>query len=195
MSRPEASPIQTAESASALFQKLIIEAEDCGHIDLPEVIESYLVFLLQRFNRRPHSLHETVAIKYLTAETTRGHSRLDALRDTGDCCLLLAGLFPEQASRRMVSISYFVRIGRSCYGSLARSLKRSHRELYEQLNMRFGSMLEVLQIIHDFDDKRAGLSPINAYDLWQETGSRRALQILCGNRSSMPVQSQQQQLI
>lgn len=194
MSRQNNQSIYTAETVSALFLDLVLDAEDRAQISLTEVMESYLVFLLCRFNRRSHCLQESVAIQYLTSGNECGNSRLDSLRDAGDSCLLLAGLFPEQARRRMVTISYFVRIGRSCYGQLATSLKKSHSEMYVQLSAGFGMMLDVLQIIRNFREERSGLDPLAAYDLWQATGSAHALTLLGGNGGSIPVHCNQYQL-
>ncbi len=194
MSRQSNQSIHTAETVSALFLNLVLDAEDRAHINLPEIMESYLVFLLCRFNRRPHRLQESLAIQYLTARSKCGHSRLDNLRDAGDSCLLLAGLFPEQARRRMVTINYFVRIGRSCYSQLASSLRKSHSEMYVQLCAGFGLMLEVLQIIRHFREDSPELDPITAYNLWQETGSTHALALLGRNRGSVPVRCKQYQL-
>ncbi len=186
--------IHTAETETALFQQLVVDAENQAHLSLPENLESYLVFLLQRFHKNSDGLYEPLALKHLHAEAESGRRRQAELRDTGDSCLILAGLFPEQAKRRMVGISYFVSLGRSSYHALACSLKQSHAELYRHICQGFGAMLDVLQIVHGFTNRQNILSPMDAFDLWSQTGSQRALQHINQGRIAIPVRSHQRRL-
>ena len=194
MTRDTNISIHTAETETALFHRLVIDAEQHAHISLSENLESYLVFLLQRFHKNPHGLYEPMALKHLHAEAESGRCRQDGLRDTGDSCLMLAGLFPEQAKRRMVNISYFVRLGRSSYHALASTLKQSHAELYQHICHGFGAMLDVLHTMHGFTHGQNILSPMDAFDLWQQTGSQRALQRINQERITVPVRSYQRRL-
>ena len=89
--------IHTAETETALFQQLVLDAEQHAHISLSENLESYLVFLLQRFHKNADGLYEPLALKHLHAESESGRCRQYGLRNTGDSCLILAGLFPEHA--------------------------------------------------------------------------------------------------
>jgi len=186
--------IHTAATETALFQQLVLDAGQHAHITLSESLESYLVFLLQRFHKNADGLYEPLALKYLHAETETGRCRQHELRDVGDSCLILAGLFPEQAKRRMINISYFVRLGRSSYHTLACSLKQSHAELYQHICHGFGSMLDILHTIHDFTHMQNILSPMDAYDLWRHTGSQYALRNLNQGYATIPVRSQQKRL-
>jgi hypothetical protein len=67
--------------------------------------------------------------------------RNNALRDVGDQCLLVAGVFPHQAERRMVRLSYFVALGQSAYEQLSRFLGRSTAQLYGELSSTFVSLM------------------------------------------------------
>jgi len=194
MKRDAELSIHTAETETALFQQLVLDAEHQAHISLSENLESYLVFLLQRFHKNADGLYEPMALKHLHAEAESGRCRQDELRDTGDSCLILAGLFPEQAKRRMVNISYFVRLGRSSYHSLACSLKQSHAELYQHICHGFGAMLDVLHTIHGFTHQQNILTPMDAFELWQQTGSERALHQINQGRIAIPVRSHQRRL-
>ncbi len=187
--------IHTAETETALFQQLVLDAEHQADISLSENLESYLVFLLQRFHKNADGLYEPLALKYLHAENRSGRCRQHELRDTGDSCLILAGLFPEQAKQRMVNISYYVRLGRSSYHALACSLKQSHAQLYQHVCHGFGAMLDVLHTIHGFTHMQNILNPIDAYDVWQQTGSKHALSHINQGRVATPVRSHQTRLI
>lgn len=195
MSSKKTFSIHSAETETALFQQLVLDAEQHAHISLSEDLESYLVFLLQRFHKNADGLYEPLALKYLQAENELGRCRQHKLRDTGDSCLMLAGLFPEQAKRRMVNVSYFVRLGRSSYHTLACSLKQSHADLYRQICYGFGAMLDVLHTIYGFTHLQEILSPMDAYELWQQTGSQHALHSINQGRVIIPVRSRQTRLM
>ena len=108
----------------AQWQSLLHEAQSACHRHLDESLESYLVFLLMRFTDRPDSLARVMAEDYLRSQALSGEQRAEHLREVGDHCLLFSGLFPQQAERRLVRISYFVNIGRTSYQQLSDGLDR-----------------------------------------------------------------------
>jgi hypothetical protein len=85
-----------------------------------------------------------VALDFLLARAESGRRLRQELRDVGDRCLLLAGLYPEQAQRRLVSLSYFLEIGARAYGELAGALSASIAELYDRLAHAFAHLVRVL---------------------------------------------------
>ena len=106
-------------AAAELWQSLVREAcTRCGQA-LDEAQESYLVFVLLRHQRDGHLLARTQALEWLEAQLRVGSARSDALRDVGDRCLLIAGLFPALAQRRRVSVEYFIDLGRGAYQGVA----------------------------------------------------------------------------
>lgn len=80
-----------------LWQALVREAGQRIARPLDESREHYLVFVLLRFQRDAHLLSRTQALAWLHAQDQIGSVRADALRDVGDGCLLIAGLFPGVA--------------------------------------------------------------------------------------------------
>src|SRR5262249_16860412 len=66
------------------------------------------------------------------------------LREVGDRCLLLAGLYPEQAERRMVSVRYFLDLGSRAYDELSNTLTAGLAELYDRLAQAFPPAVPVL---------------------------------------------------
>ncbi|MEX0870826.1 MAG: hypothetical protein WDZ65_03350, partial [Aquisalimonadaceae bacterium] len=131
-------------SSTAQWHRLITEAEShCGtHLD--EDAESYLVFLLMRYLRRPDLLRRVMAMGYLQAMLADGHLREERLRDVGDECLILTGLFPGQARRRRVNLGYFIDIGRGAYGHLGESAGTAIAPLYLMLADAFRDLMDVL---------------------------------------------------
>jgi hypothetical protein len=97
--------------------------------------------------------------------------------------LLFSGLFPKIAEKRLVKISYFVNMGQSAYGTLA----RTHHDLYASLAKQFVTLMDVLQSVRRHTSDFPDLLPLQAYDLWNETGSKRALRILKQYTQATPV--------
>lgn len=151
---------------TAQWQSLVQEACSQSAISLNEELESYLVFLLMRFTRDPNVIHQILAtdfLKNIDASTTANRVEL---QDVGDKCLLFSGLFPGNAKRKRLRISYYVDLGKTAYHSL-------HTTLFEDLSYHFVSLMDILQSI-----RTNPLDLIEAQELWSDTYSQRALSIL-----------------
>jgi hypothetical protein len=136
--------ILTDVPQTALWVDLVREAEDGAATRLGEELESYLVFLLMAHTRDLQLHDNIVALDYLLARAERGARRKQELRDVGDRCLLLAGLYPEQAQRRMVSVDYFLAMGSCAYDELSAALKAAVAQLYCHLAKAFARLVRVL---------------------------------------------------
>ncbi len=159
----------------AQWQALVKEAESAGRLVLPEDLESYLVFLLMRFMERPELAKSVLAMEYLWAFDSPVLQAV-RLQDVGDKCLLLAGLFPEQAARKRVQISYFVALGQGAYSAVASLSKIEMAKLYQALQQGFVELMDVLHVIRELAGQR--LTPLQAESLWSEVKSPHALRIL-----------------
>ncbi len=181
--------IMTESSATSQWHSLVVEAEDRANCALDETLESYLVFTLMRFTQRPEFLGRIMALDFLNGCNEQGQRRHDDLRDVGDQCLLFSGLFPKVAQRRLVRVSYFVNLGRSAYQQLHDEQRTLGTELYGQLASDFVAMMDVLLAIRSLDrDITTPLSPLEAFELWEDTGSGQALNTLQQhNGQSTPV--------
>ena len=159
-------------TATAQWQALVQAAgADCG-TRLDEPVEAYLVFMLMRFAGRPDVGRRALAIDFLEA-SQEPERQADRLRDTGDECLLVCGLFPQRARRRRVSFRYYVDLGRGAYGTLARSGRGSVTEPFGALAAGFVRLMEVLQAMRARAPGQ-GLSPLDAAEVAVETGARGA---------------------
>lgn len=170
--------IVTEPTATAQWQSLVVEAEDKANRTLSDTLESYLVFTLMRFTQRPDMLTGAMALAFMNGLNEQGQRRHDDLRDIGDQCLLFSGLFPRHAQRRLVRVSYFVNLGRSAYQQLHGELRHAGRKLYGQLASDFIAMTDVLLAMRSLNQETSALTPIEAYELWEDTGSPQALHTL-----------------
>ena len=167
------------------WQALVAEAEELCGIKLDEELESYLVFTLMRYLRRPEMAHRILALDFLEALQSSRQQRSQVLRDVGDQCLLVSGLFPRQAERRRVRVSYYVDLGRSAYQNLAESLTKT-AQLFEHLAEEFIAAMDTLQAIRVLGQQGSGLLPVEAYELWQDTASRQAYEQLLRQSGGLP---------
>ena len=167
--------METQSNVIVLWRDAVKGAEDRCQVSLQEEIESYLVSLLMRFTNQPELANCVVATEFLQAMQERDIMRRYSLADVGDQCLLFSGLFPGLAEQRQVEVKYFVDIGRSAYATISDKTT----DLYGSLATQFVMLMDVLQSVN----QRHILLPFEAYKLWQELGSKRALRALQEYRS------------
>ena len=162
----------------AQWHSLIKEAEEQCSCHLDESMESYLVFTLMRFMKDQDLATQVMALEYLHSHTLPKSMRIEQLRDIGDQCLLLSGLYPRRAEKRLVRVGYYVNLGRSAYHHIGDSVQQSVAELYRQLAEAFVTLMDLLQTIREFSSP--ALQPIQNLELWSDTGSAAAFDRLTG---------------
>ncbi len=176
-------------TSTAQWHALVSEAESASGCILKEDLESYLVFLLMRFANQPHMLAKILAMDYLNGLSSGERQRREMLKEVGDHCLLFSGLFPQQAERRMVKVSYFVDLGRVAYSQTAELTSDLMAAVYTDLSREFVSLMDILQTMRALRGKKSKLTPINAFELWNETGSQHAYQVIRSVTDAHPVRS------
>ncbi|PPV04906.1 hypothetical protein XBLMG947_3878 [Xanthomonas bromi] len=142
-----------------LWQALVREAGQRTARPLDESREHYLVFVLLRFQRDAHLLSRTQALAWLHAQDQIGSVRADALRDVGDGCLLIAGLFPGVAQRRRLSVDYFIDLGRGAYSEVA-DTRCSDAGLFAQLAESYRDLVRTLAALRPPCDWQPGAGGI-----------------------------------
>lgn len=175
-------------TSTAAWLKLISEAEKNSGFYIQETLESYLVFLLQRFTNKPEISNTIVAIDYLHSNAEISATQQQELREVADKCLLLSGFFPEVATKRQVDVSYFVHLGKNSYYHLSLLLKQhnSLADLYHELCEYFVKLMDLLQCIRELGSDQLLLSPLQAENLWREAGSKHALEVLQKYSDAIP---------
>ena len=154
------------------WHALVREAEQDYGCHLDEAMQSYMVFTMMRFAKNPQLNAQALAIDYLNSHHLSGSLRSEQLRDIGDQCLLVSGLYPQSAEKRQVGVTYYVDLGRSAYHHISTVTQKGIAELYQQLSESFVLLMDLLQTIRQYT--MPALQPIAAMDLWQQTGSRAA---------------------
>ena len=129
------------------WQALVHEAGERAGCRLDESRESYLVLMLLRHQNDAQLLARTQALEWLHAQSQTGRLREDLLRDVGDHCLLIAGLYPAQAERRRVNVRYFIDLGRSAYMGIADAGRSAYTALFGQLAGSYGELVCTLRAV------------------------------------------------
>lgn len=130
-----------------LWQALVHDAGERAGCALDESRESYLVFVLLRHQRDGQLLGRTQALDWLHAQSLAGSPREEALRDVGDRCLLIAGLYPALAERRRVTVDYFTELGRGAYLSIAEAGRSAYAALFSQLAASYADLVCILRAV------------------------------------------------
>ncbi len=165
------------------WKKVVKHAEDRCHCSLDEELESYLIFTLIRFTSNNDLASKVMATEFLQSLNLMGYARQAALRDVGDQCLLVAGLFPQTASKRLVSVNYYVDLGRNAYQQLSEILKQAFSNLYLQLSRQF---IQLMDVLHNIRQEQT-LMPLEALELWSQSGSQHAFKLLSDNNRVLPI--------
>lgn len=165
---PQPVPELLAGAQAQLWQALVRDACGRARRTLDEELESYLVFTLMRFTEDAGLGARVMALDYLSGCQASGSDRGLRLRDVGDRCLLLAGLYPEQARRRHVSLDYFCNLGRTAYEELSAQLRQVLRLLYGRLSAAFHALVRVLVEVRRLSGSWQGLDLLGRLELTQQ---------------------------
>ena len=184
-------PIILHPTSTAQWHALVSEAKQLSGISMDEDLESYLVFLLvfllMRYIQEVELAASVLGLDYLESKQALVSMRKEQLREVGDKCLLHAGLFPERAERKQVKVSYFIDLGRLSYSELSDLWEKELARLFTHLSHHFVTLTDVLQAMRCMDvEERSLLKPLEAIELWYDTGNESALRALNGE-GSLPV--------
>jgi hypothetical protein len=160
------------------WRALLTEAQHVARVYLAPAIEDYLVRLLAQAVGRPSEGLEHAAQAFVERLALRAKPRQELIA-VGDESLLFAGLFAEQAIRKGIPITYFVQVGVNAYREYAATqADATARSIFSTLANQFVDLLDILHTLRELQQDTPCLDAMNAYQLWRETGSAHAWQVL-----------------
>lgn len=171
----------------AQWKALVDDAEDACQLHLQDDLKSYLIFLLIRYTGAAELGGTIVALEYLQGLESHGRLQEERLSEVGDKCLLFSGLFPGRAERRRVRVGYYVSLGAAAYDFLADHVRGAKSRLYHELARHFVPLMDLLQATRTLDQALPTLDPLQAIELWSDTGSQGAWRALRGYTDGFPV--------
>ncbi|MCC6208148.1 MAG: hypothetical protein IT488_08345 [Gammaproteobacteria bacterium] len=173
------------------WHSLVNKAQHLTGSVITDRAENYLIELLAQFSAKPLMMARVLAFDYLNDPLLQTKSRSERLKDIGDHCLLFAGLFPQHAERRQVRLGHMVELGQNAYHQLHESAPFEAGGLYADLARGFVTLMDLLHAIRELRDERARLTPLHAFDLWNDTGSQHALRVIRSFTDATPVKPTQ----
>ena len=167
--------LKSAASVSEFFQEVVSQAIRNQHVDTTTVTECYLVNLLATYATATID-HEPLGLKLAQAATAAPDERARQLKDVGDTSLYLTGFFGEALERKVVGIDYYIQVGGTAYGELARYFRlyreaREFGDIYEELGTKFTQFVDVLAEISEQTSVSSPASVVQLYERWLRTGS------------------------
>ena len=170
--------IHTAESA--VWHALMTKSQLVSKIQLPHPIEVYISDLVIR-TMQARSIQAEQAVESLLFD-----SEQNDLHQIGDECLVLAGLMPERAIQEEIPVSYFVNVAYRAYSQLGDD---SGERIYAALAENLIDCIDVLHTLRELEVGGSCIDPLNAFELWEETGSQHAWQCLARLTNALPLGS------
>lgn len=139
--------LKPKQTITAEWHALVTDAMMQSGQPVDEPLKHYLIITLDHYSTDSQLSSVVIAIDFLQGLETFGRLGCIQLRQVGDRCLLLAGLFPEQAIKKHVTNKYYISIGRQAYDVLAHvSMQTAYdNELFHKLSDQFVSLTTILQ--------------------------------------------------
>ena len=162
--------LKLTQTALAGWHDVVVEAQKASQILLPEDAEHYLVSLLLRYTDQPQFVNNIIGRLCLESLQQKPKKQQQSLRVVGDQCLLFAGLFPDIATRRQVSVDYYLDIGKGAYQQISGLERTVAAELYQELAIHFHCMASILQTLRHLSDEDKPTNP-NLEAIWQNLDS------------------------
>lgn len=167
------------------WRALLTTAQHSVGTYLPAIVDDYVIRLLYQAVGQPAENLDACATAYVQ-RTLMKCQQAPNLATLGDQSLLLAGLFPEHAIRNGIPLTTFVQIGVNAYGEYAATAGDPSRAIYSAMAECFVTVLDALHTLRALAQKDPVIDALNAYQLWQETGSAHAWQVLRRLTLSLP---------
>jgi hypothetical protein len=165
------------ETPSEYFRELVESALQHQHLAARDVTAFYLVNLLTGFMHVDRADagedEEPLGIRFAKALQAAGMRQRDGLRQVGDLSLFISGFFADSLNRRLVDIDYYIQLGGSAYGSLARQGHVSFGEVFNELSEKFPAFVDVLCEVSERSALTSNCDVLRLYEKWLRTKSRR----------------------
>ena len=170
------------ETPSEYFRELVESALQHQHLAARDLTSFYLVNLLTGFMHveRGDSTDEDepLGVRFAKALQDAGDRQRYGLRQVGDMSLFISGFFADSLNRSLVDIDYYIQLGGSAYGSLARQGHVTFGEVFNELSEKFPAFVDVLGEVSERSALTSNTDVLRLYEKWLRTKSRRSGDLL-----------------
>jgi hypothetical protein len=166
--------MEQASNLEGFFQDAVDRALRDRGIEVGVLTEHYLVQLLasyatQRIDDTP------LALKWLGAFGASPRERRERLREVGDTSLFVSGFWSESLMRKLVDVDYYIGLGGSAYGELARTGPGWRRDplgdVYGTLAENFARLVEALELVSRRLMPAGPQDVVKLYERWSQSGN------------------------
>ncbi len=175
-------------SLKEFFRSLVGEVVKRQRVSIEEVTEFYVVNLLSDYAQAERLFdqevegkrdNEPLALLYHRALQQDRDEKIRTLRRLGDVSLYTAGFFNASLKDRPVGADYYVQMGRNAYSTIADLSAGSFSGVYQELCLKFSSLVEVLEEIAARGLAATGPEgQLRVFESWQRTGNGRLEAVL-----------------
>ncbi len=170
------------ETPSEYFRELVESALQHQHLAAHDLTSFYLVNLLTGFMHVDRADaaddDEPLGVRFAKALQDAGIRQRDGLRQVGDLSLFISGFFADSLNRSLVDIDYYIQVGGSAYGSLARQGHVTFGEVFNELSEKFPAFVDVLCEVSERSALASNSDVLRLYEKWLRTKSRRSGDLL-----------------
>jgi hypothetical protein len=170
--------MEVSRSVEAFFRDEVHRAFKDEHLTTGVMVEHYVVQLLAAYAAQ--QIETTpLALRMLAASEAPLPERRRHLREIGDTSLFVSGFWSESLDQRAIDVDYYIDMGGSAYGELARGgtgwTRDPYGEVFGELAVNFVRFVGALALI-----SRRVAVPTNDRDIfrlyrcWQRTKSASA---------------------
>ena len=170
------------ESATEYFRELVESAMQHQKVAARELTSFYVVNMLTSFihlDRSAGAGDQPLAVTFAKALQAAGIAQRDGLRKVGDLSLFISGFFSDSLNRSLVDVDYYIQLGGSAYGSLARQAPSdTFGDVFDELSEKFADFVDVLGEVSERSSLTSNTDLLRLSEKWLRTGSRRSGDLL-----------------
>lgn len=157
-----------------------IETLPAVEIYLVDILEKYMLTekLFDESNSSGKKTRETLAELLLRASNSAPRQRADLLRKLGDSALYISGFFGPSLQRKIVDIDYYINMGTTAYGALAKEIEEdTFAKAYTEISHKFTDFVDVFTLMSQ-KSLEAGTDVFRQMEVYSKTGSQLILEQL-----------------
>jgi hypothetical protein len=168
-----------ANSVEGFFHDEVDRAFRDRGLECGTLVEHYVVQLLAAYAAQGIS-DAPLALRLAAAIDAAPRERRKSLREIGDTALYLSGFWADSLSDKLVDVDYYIELGGSAYGELARGgpgwTGDPFGAVFGELAAHFTRFVEVLSLVSRRTTGHAASNEdvLRLYRTWQRTGSAHA---------------------
>jgi len=160
--------IEKCKKCDAFFKEILDTAIEKRRVEISQEMAFYLLDILRLgLKEDPHFDAETTIKRYEIAFGSRGP---ESFRAIGDSALIIAGIWWQSLSRKILDIDFYIKLGRLSYQREAEKQKNL-TELFEELSENFDKsvniLMEATRCISEANMTNRDL--LRIYEVWLET--------------------------